>query len=292
PTARDLLRDRTLPLRDGGRHRDGVSRRHPLLVAENHRAALFGSLGALRSDPDVLRIQLHVFPAIRARLPRHAAPLPRVSATVPAAQRAVVGGRVDPRARVPDSRHLPRLVVVPRRARGQQPVGRARTRMADPLAAAQAEFPRTAGRAEGLRLRRTFAGRPARVGGDGMNGSTAELRARGLVAEQFDDAAQQHATAQFGIWVFLATEVLFFGVLFAGYAVCRVRDPEGFLLGSQHTEILFGAVEAAILLLSSATVTFAVNLIRFDGRRVVAALLATTALLGIAFLVLHGVEYS
>ena len=116
----------------------------------------------------------------------------------------------------------------------------------------------------------------------GQARAAAELRARGLVAEQFDDAAQQHATAQFGMWVFLATEVLFFGVLFAGYAVCRVRDPEGFLVGSRHTEILFGAVEAGILLLSSATVTFAVNLIRFDERRVVAALLATTAILGIA----------
>lgn len=130
-----------------------------------------------------------------------------------------------------------------------------------------------------------------------MNSSTASFgeqsrRARGLVAEQFDDAGQQHATAQFGMWVFLATEVLFFGVLFVGYAVCRAREPQGFLLGSRHTEILFGAIEAVILLLGSATVTFAVNLIRFDERRLVAALLAITVLLGVAFLVLHGVEYS
>src|SRR5690242_2304435 len=124
--------------------------------------------------------------------------------------------------------------------------------MADHLAAAQGQFPRTAGGAEGLRLRRTRAGRRTRDGSHGVNSSAAsireqDLRARGLVAEQFDDAEQQHATAQFGMWVFLATEVLFFGVLFAGYAVCRVRDPQGFLLGSQHTEILFGAVEAGIL---------------------------------------------
>lgn len=130
-----------------------------------------------------------------------------------------------------------------------------------------------------------------------MNSSTASLggqsrRARGPIDEQFDDAVQQHATAQFGMWVFLATEVLFFGVLFAGYAVCRARNPEAFLLGSQHTEILFGAVEAGVLLLSSATITFAVNLIRFDERRVVTVLLTATALLGVAFLVLHGVEYS
>lgn len=130
-----------------------------------------------------------------------------------------------------------------------------------------------------------------------MNSSAASVSeqgrcARGLVAEQYDDADQQHATAQFGMWVFLATEVLFFGVLFAGYAVCRVRDPQAFLLGSQHTEIIFGAVEAGILLLSSATITLAVNLISFDARRVVTGLLAVTALLGLAFLVLHGIEYS
>ncbi|MGH8124300.1 MAG: cytochrome c oxidase subunit 3 [Rhodanobacteraceae bacterium] len=125
-----------------------------------------------------------------------------------------------------------------------------------------------------------------------MNSNTADLLARGLVKEQYDDAGQQHATAQFGMWVFLATEVLFFGVLFAGYAICRFLDPEAFLLGSQHTEIIFGAVEAGILLLSSATVTFAVNLISFDQRRAVTALLVLTALLGLTFLVLHGIEYS
>jgi len=125
-----------------------------------------------------------------------------------------------------------------------------------------------------------------------VNSSTADLRARGLIAEQFDDAGQQHATAQFGMWLFLTTEVLFFGVLFTGYAVCRARDPQAFLLGSRHTEIIFGAIEAGILLLSSATVTFAVNLVKFDERRMVTALLAITALLGVTFLVLHGVEYS
>ncbi|HEX5352877.1 MAG TPA: cytochrome c oxidase subunit 3 [Rhodanobacteraceae bacterium] len=130
-----------------------------------------------------------------------------------------------------------------------------------------------------------------------MNSSAASIReqgrrARGLVKEQYDDAGQQHATAQFGMWVFLATEVLFFGVLFASYAICRIRNPEAFLLGSQHTEILFGAIEAGILLLSSATITFAVNLIPFDAREWVTGLLVLTALLGLTFLVLHGIEYS
>lgn len=124
-----------------------------------------------------------------------------------------------------------------------------------------------------------------------MSSIAEALRPHTPVAEQFDDAGQQRATAQFGMWVFLATEVLFFGVLFAGYAICRLRNPEAFLLGSQHTEIAFGAAEACILLVSSATMTFAVNLVAFDERRWVTGLLAVTALLGVAFLVLHGIEY-
>ncbi len=38
------------------------------------------------------------------------------------------------------------------------------------------------------------------------------------------------------MWVFLATEILFFGVLFAGYTYCRVRFPEAFAEASRHTD--------------------------------------------------------
>jgi cytochrome c oxidase subunit 3 len=125
-----------------------------------------------------------------------------------------------------------------------------------------------------------------------MNASARDLRRRGLLGEQYDDPGQQRETSMFGMWVFLATEVLFFGVLFTGYTVCRIDSPEGFLIGSQHTELLFGAVEAGILLLSSAIVTVAINLAGTGARRLITALLAITALLGLTFLVLHGVEYA
>ncbi len=112
-------------------------------------------------------------------------------------------------------------------------------------------------------------------------------------AEHFDDALQQHTASQLGMWVFLATEVLFFGVLFASYAIGRIHAPEGFALGSRHTDVLLGGIEAVILLLSSATMTWAVLLIErdVDARSVITWLLAVTALLGAAFLVLHGIEY-
>lgn len=118
--------------------------------------------------------------------------------------------------------------------------------------------------------------------------------------EQFDDLRQQHDAAQLGMWVFLATEVLFFGVLFAAYTICRVLNPEGFVLGSRHTEWIYGAAEAVILLASSAAVTWAVILIeqvapgdarQHDLRKLVVRLLAFGVACGVAFLVLHGIEY-
>ena len=46
-----------------------------------------------------------------------------------------------------------------------------------------------------------------------------------LVAEQFDSPAQEEEAASLGMWVFLATEVLFFGVLFTAYVISRVWYP-------------------------------------------------------------------
>ena len=55
-----------------------------------------------------------------------------------------------------------------------------------------------------------------------MNSHIAELRERGLLETQYDDPVQQREAATLGMWVFLSTEILFFGVLFASYTICRV----------------------------------------------------------------------
>lgn len=111
-------------------------------------------------------------------------------------------------------------------------------------------------------------------------------------AEQFDDLPQQRSAARLGMWVFLATEVLFFGVLFAGYALSRMRDPDGFAAASRHTDVLLGGIEAAVLLASGALAAWAVDAAqREDGRRLATTLLGVSALLGVAFLVMHGIEY-
>ncbi|HVN45022.1 MAG TPA: cytochrome c oxidase subunit 3 family protein [Steroidobacteraceae bacterium] len=112
-----------------------------------------------------------------------------------------------------------------------------------------------------------------------------------LLEEQFDDPVQQREAATLGMWVFLATEILFFGVLFASYTVCRVLYPQGFAAASRRTDMLLGTLETAVLLTSSALVALALRAIKLDERRSAVLLLAGTAALGASFLIMHGFEY-
>src|SRR5689334_16259892 len=83
--------------------------------------------------------------------------------------------------------------------------------------------------------------------------------ADGIVAEQFDDERQQRAAADLGMWVFLASEVLFFGVLFAVYVFVRLRHPQAFAAASRLTDILLGTLNTAALLTSSLAMALAVR---------------------------------
>ena len=65
---------------------------------------------------------------------------------------------------------------------------------------------------------------------------------------QFVDLRQQHDVAQLGMWVFLATEVLFFGGLILAYCVYRIGYPDGFAEAARHTKIVIGTANTAVLL--------------------------------------------
>lgn len=112
-----------------------------------------------------------------------------------------------------------------------------------------------------------------------------------MVSEQYDDARQQREAATLGMWVFLATEILFFGVLFASYTILRVLYPQGFAVASRHTDMLFGTIETGVLLSSSCLIALAVRAVKLDQHRVAVWLLSATAMLGVTFLVMHGFEY-
>jgi len=112
------------------------------------------------------------------------------------------------------------------------------------------------------------------------------------VAPQFMSTAHRDQTAELGMWVFLATEVLLFGGLILGYFVYRHAYPAGFAAASRHTEIVIGTANTAILLTSSFLVACAVDAFSVETRRLCAGLLTGAILLGLAFIALKGIEYS
>lgn len=112
-----------------------------------------------------------------------------------------------------------------------------------------------------------------------------------MVADQFADAAQQETAATLGMWVFLATEVLFFGVLFVGYTLSRVQHPEAFALAGQHTDVVLGSINTALLLTSSLTMSLSVRAATLGWRRACTSWLVLSAILGIVFLGIKGYEW-
>jgi cytochrome c oxidase subunit 3 len=100
-----------------------------------------------------------------------------------------------------------------------------------------------------------------------------------------------NSNSELGMWVFLATEVLFFTVLFFGYLVTRLHHPAGFALASRQTEVMLGSVNTAVLLTSSLTMALAERSLRSGRSRSSAWLLAATWVLGAVFLGLKLFEY-
>jgi len=115
--------------------------------------------------------------------------------------------------------------------------------------------------------------------------------AASLVAEQFDDLEQQHEADKLGMWIFLATEVLFFGGLFLSYTVYRYLFPSVFAAASRHTEVILGGANTAILLFSSTLMALAVRAAQLTRRKPLIWFLLGTAFFGIVFMVVKGFEY-
>ena len=112
-----------------------------------------------------------------------------------------------------------------------------------------------------------------------------------MIGEQYQTLEQQHETAEFGMWIFLATELMLFGGLFTAYAVYRTVYSSGFAEGSRHLDLVYGGINTAVLLLSSLTMALAVQAAQLQNRRRVIWYLVATAVLGVVFMIIKGVEY-
>lgn len=109
--------------------------------------------------------------------------------------------------------------------------------------------------------------------------------------EHFESLERQKLAARFGMWVFLASEVLLFSGLFALYAAERASHPTSFAFGVSENLGWVGTTNTFVLLTSSSLVALAVHVLRDDRRRLASGLIAGTILLGLAFLGLKTYEY-
>jgi len=108
---------------------------------------------------------------------------------------------------------------------------------------------------------------------------------------QFQDTAKQAHAAHFGMWLFLASELLLFAGLFGLYTAYRTRYAAAFAEAVHHNELWIGATNVVILIVSSFTVAWAVHCLRKGRRRAVLWLLAITLVCGLGFLGFKSLEY-
>lgn len=111
------------------------------------------------------------------------------------------------------------------------------------------------------------------------------------LAHHFETKQQQFEAAKIGMWLFLATEILFFGGLFCAYAVYRANHPEIFLYGHQFLDKYMGGINTVVLLISSFTMAWGVRAAQIGNKKQLVTLLAITILCAFGFLGIKYVEY-
>jgi cytochrome c oxidase subunit 3 len=113
----------------------------------------------------------------------------------------------------------------------------------------------------------------------------------GLLNFPFKEASHQRESALFGMWIFLATEVLFFGGMFTAYMVYRFEHWQAFQEAGLQQEWYLGCLNTGVLMLSGFTMALAVEFARKGERTWLLLLFAVTWILGAAFLGIEGFEY-
>ncbi len=108
---------------------------------------------------------------------------------------------------------------------------------------------------------------------------------------QFDDSAQQFDSSTLGMWLFLLTELMFFGGMFVSYAVYRNLYPKAFASASETMNLVIGTINTGVLICSSLTMVLAVRSAQLGRKIALVGFLVATLVLGCVFLALKYVEY-
>jgi cytochrome c oxidase subunit III len=123
-----------------------------------------------------------------------------------------------------------------------------------------------------------------------MSGAHAPQHPR--LQHHFDNLDQQFEASALGMWLFLVTEILFFGGLFLAYLVYRLTYPQAFAEASHELDVVLGGVNTAVLIGSSLTMAMAVWSAQLGRRSGQLLFLGLTIGLGLVFLGIKAVEYS
>lgn len=124
-----------------------------------------------------------------------------------------------------------------------------------------------------------------------MNNSVRSENSPTHLQVQYHDALQQHESAVAGMWLFLATEVMFFGGAIAVYIVYWYMYPSIWKEFSAHLDVVLGSINTAVLLTSSLFVALGVHAGERGYMKKVMWYLASSALLGAVFLMIKGYEW-
>jgi heme/copper-type cytochrome/quinol oxidase subunit 3 len=113
-----------------------------------------------------------------------------------------------------------------------------------------------------------------------------------FIQHHYDDAQHQFDSGKFGIWLFLAQEVLFFSALFVAYILYRVHHPEIYSYAHKWLDVKYGAINTAVLIFSSLTAAWAVRAAQLGQKKLLVGCIAVTILCALTFLGIKYVEYS
>jgi cytochrome c oxidase subunit 3 len=108
---------------------------------------------------------------------------------------------------------------------------------------------------------------------------------------QYEDIDQQNETYIVGMWVFLVTEVMFFGALFFTYTLYRSEYQNDFLVAHEQLNVFLGGFNTVVLLFSSYMMALGVRSAMLKERKWVVGYLTVTVLCAITFLVVKYFEY-
>ena len=112
-----------------------------------------------------------------------------------------------------------------------------------------------------------------------------------FLQHHFEDLGQQHEASTLGMWMFLTTEILFFGGVLCAYWVYRVMYPEAWALGAHQQNTLFGGINTIVLIISSLTMALAVRNAQLGRRSGIITMLVLTLIFGSTFLGIKAYEY-